>query len=31
MIVQKEVNMQGESANKTDSRTLSCKHRTGKT
>ena len=31
MIAQNEVNMQGELANKTDNRTLSYKHRTGRT
>ena len=31
MIVQNEVNVQGELANKTDNRTVSYKHRTGRT
>ena len=31
MIAQNEVNMQGELANKTDNRTISYKHRTGRT
>ena len=31
MIAQNEVNMQGELANKTDNRTVSYKHRTGRT
>ena len=31
MIAQNEVNVQGELANKTDNRTVSYKHRTGRT
>ena len=31
MIAQNEVNVQGELANKTDNRTISYKHRTGRT